>query len=122
MKGDAMEGKSKKIKLTSNNYIGLALFWGVLLIGILGGLAGQKWAENIYTFISFGFMIIFIFSAIAKTKFKPIHQLISTYFIHVLFCVAMGWWWLAVWWIITTISAGIGMHYWIEATKETIEK
>jgi len=113
--------KKEEIKLSTNNYIGLAMFWVILAIGFTGGVAEQKWAENIYTFLTFGFMIIFVLAALVKTKFKPVKQFIATYFIHVMFCVAMGWWWLCLYWVITLISAGVGMHYYIEATKEAVE-
>ena len=99
----------KSLPLTRQNYVGLAMFWGVLFIGILGGLAGQKWAENIYTFLSTVTMIIFVSTALMKSKFRPVKQLIATHFIHVLFCVAMGWWWLCCFWILTTVGAGVGM-------------
>lgn len=113
--------KKENIKLTPQNYVGLGMFWVILVIGAIGGIENQKWAENIYTFLSFGFMVIFVLSALVKTKFKPVKQFIATYFIHVLFCVAMGWWWLVIYWIILTISAGVGMHYYIEATKGAVE-
>ncbi len=111
----------KSMPLTKQNYIGLAIDWGVLVIGILGGLAGQNWAENIYTFLSTVIMIIFVASIVMKSKFRPIKQFVATYFIHVLFCVAMGWWMLTFWWVIVTIGAGVGMSNYIDATKEATE-
>ena len=111
----------KSLPLTQRNYVGLAMFWGVLLIGVLGGLVDQKWAENIYTFLSTVAMIIFVAAALIKSKFRPVKQFIATYFIHVLFCVSMGWWWLCVWWILVTIGAGVSMSNYIDATKEATE-
>lgn len=113
--------KREKIELTKNNYFGLASFWGFLLIGIIGGLLDQKWAENIYTFLSICLMIIFIFTAILKAKLRPIKENFATFFIHVLFNVAMGWWWLVIYWIITIMCLGIGMHHYLETSKETKE-
>ena len=113
--------KEDNIKLTTQNYVGLGIFWVILTIGIIGGVTGQKWAENIYTFLTVGLTFIFIFAVLTKTKFKPVKQFVSTYFIHVLFCVAMGWWWLSLYWCIILISVGAGIHYYIRATKGVVD-
>jgi len=113
--------KKETIKLTRKNFNGLLLFWGILLLGILGGLAKQNWAENVYVIISFICMIIFIPVPLLKSKIKPIKHFIATYFINVLFCISMGWWWVGSYWLIITISTGYGMHFYIESMKNVVE-
>ena len=111
----------KSMKLTKQNYIGLSMMFGILAIGVIGGYGGKEWAENIYTFLSTLLMIIFMGAALVKSKFKPIKQFMAIYFIHVLFCVSLGWWWLMLWWLVTCVSAGVAMNYYLESLKGAVE-
>jgi hypothetical protein len=110
------------VKLTKANVSGLIMFAVVLLVGVLGGVANQAWAENIYTFLSVVATVIFVGTAFMKSRLKPLKQYIAMYFVHVLFCVAMGWWWLVLLWVITTVAAGIGMSNYMDAAKKATTK
>lgn len=110
-----MKIKPEKIVLSKQNYVGLAICFGILALGAIGGIAkNQQWAENIYTFITIGLAIIFVFSALLKAKFKPIREFAGAFFIHAIFCAAMGWWWLCLYWIIIDIALLVCMHFYIE--------
>jgi len=111
----------ESMKLTKQNYVGLAMMVGILVVGIIGGYGKQQWAENIYTFLSVVLMIIFMGAALFKSKFKPIKQFMAVYFIHVLFCVSLGWWWVMLWWILTCVSVGVSMSNYLDAMKGAVE-
>jgi len=112
--------KTENVKLRKNNYLALIMFWVILLFGVLGGIANQNWAENIYVFLSFIFMVGFVISALARIPQYHLKEFVSTYFIHVLFCVGMGWWWLCLYWLLITCSAGAGINYYMKAIKEAV--
>jgi hypothetical protein len=112
----------ESLKLTKANWSGLGMFALVLAVGVLGGIGKFVWAENIYTFMSVVIMVIFFSTALMKSKLKPLKEFIGMYFLHVLFCVAMGWWWLCLWWLITTCAAGVGMSNYMDAAKAATEK
>ncbi len=107
----------EKFELSNKNYIALAVLTTFLIIGILGGVAEQKWAENIYTFITIVVTILLAASALVKTEFKPIKQFVGMYSFHILFCVAMGWWWLCICWLVATTSLMLCINNFI-TTKE----
>jgi len=103
--------------LTKQNYVGLAILWGLLALGAIGGYGHQQWSENIYTFMSTLLAVIVVVAAIAKGKVRPLKQFMATYFIHVLFCVSLGWWWLMLWWLAICIATGFAMHNYLEGAK-----
>lgn len=112
--------KKEKIELNRNNYIGLTMFCIMLALGAVGGIAEQKWAENIYTFLTICLMIAFIVTALSQTEFRPVKEYLAIFFIHALFSAAMGWM-LFICWIFIMMSMSMGMHYYLEAAKESKE-
>lgn len=99
-------------KLTKNNYITLAVLVCFVIIAFLGGYFKQEWAENIYMFWSGFVMFCFIGLAASRARIKPLRPLVVLYTFNLLTCVALGWWWLAIFWIITHMCCFYGMHLW----------
>ena len=112
----------EKIELTKKNYYGMGVLLVILLIGLIGALGKQEWAENIYTFISIVLMGLFIYMEVVKTKVKPIKQYLMISVILILFSVAADWWWVGLYWCVITISMGICMSNHISAVKEQAAK
>ena len=104
--------EKESLPLTKQNYIALGMLIAFLVIGIIGGFFQQKWAENIYTFWSSFVMIVFILLAIMKARLKPMKPLVVIYTINLFVCIALGWWWLVLWWIVTHICCFCGMYQW----------
>jgi len=98
--------------LTKQNFISLGMVIVFLVIGIIGGFFHQKWAENIYTFWSSFLMIAFILFAIMKARVKPMKPFVVAYTINLFVCIALGWWWLVLYWFATHILCFYGMYLW----------
>jgi len=98
--------------LTKKNFITLGLLIVFLFIGVIGGVFQQKWAENIYTFWSSFVMIVFTWLAIMKARVKPMKPFVVTYTFNFLTCIALGWWWLTLFWFATHILCFYGMYQW----------
>ncbi|HUU88830.1 MAG TPA: hypothetical protein VMX17_13915 [Candidatus Glassbacteria bacterium] len=108
--------------LTKQNYIALGMLIAFLVIGIIGGFFQQKWAENIYTFWSSFVMIVFILLTIMKARVKPMKPLVVMYTINLFVSVALGWWWLVLYWIATHILCFCGMYQWDLKYKSETDK
>ncbi len=99
----------KEIKnFTLQNYIEIFIFNVMIVLAIIGN-KGEAWATIIYMCIVTMFMLTFMFSVLIKLLIDPSVIYYSIYFLNLLMCVAFGWWWLAVYWGIILICAGIGM-------------
>lgn len=108
----------KEFTLSRQNYIGLTIFGLILALAFAGGPFHQKWAENLYTFISVAITIIFIGAALLATRMNPIKQFFAAYFLNVLYCAAIGWWWLCLFWTVNVFIAGYLISQYITAYEK----
>jgi len=91
------------------NYIEIFIFNVMIVLAIIG-YRGEVWAAIIYMCAVLMFMLTFIFTIlIMKWKVDPSAIYFSIYFLHLLLCVAFGWWGLTACWFIILVYAGIGM-------------
>lgn len=104
--------KNGSVPLTKQNYITMGMLIGFLVLGFTGGVFKQQWAENLYTFWSWFVIVCFIILAVMKARIKPMKPLVVMYTFNLLLCIALGWWWLVIVWIITHGCCFCGMYQW----------
>jgi hypothetical protein len=104
--------EKESVPLNKKNYITIGALIVFLIIGAIGKVFNQEWAENIYTFWSCFTMVVFICFAISKTLLKPIKPFVVMYTLNLFMCVAFGWWWLVMGWVITHLCCFYGMYQW----------
>ena len=114
------ETKKELQNFTLQNYIEIFIFNVMIVLAILGN-KGEAWATIIYMCIVTMFMLIFMFSVLMKSLVEPSVIYYSLYFLNLLMCVAFGWWWLAAYWGIILICAGIGMDRYLKDQGEKNE-
>ncbi len=114
------EIKDEIKKFNIQNYIELFILNVMIVLAIFGN-KGYIWGEIIYIVVVCCLMVGFILSLISKWEIKPLVIYYSIYFLHLLFCVAFGWWLMVGEWSIILICVGIGMGRYLEKEKEKNE-
>ncbi len=107
------------MKITRENVTSIGILGLLLILAMMGSVGEIKWAENIYTLASVVmFIIALVIVFIKHSKIDPSAELVSVDFLHVLFCVSAGWWWLCILWIGITVSIASCMIWTLPTLEE----